>query len=460
MDEIFITYQKQVRHFNTQATLDTTCRVRHLRQLQKMMKDNETAILTGLEKDLGKSASEGFVTELGMVYQSLKLAIDKTQRWNQRKRVRTPFYLWPGKSWTQPSPYGQVLIIDAFNYPLLLAIDPLIGALSAGNVAVVALSEQTPHFNQVMIKVSKDYLDEEVVSFFTGSKEKNQALLKKPFGKIFFTGSQQVAKSVMAAASQHLTPVTLELGGKSPAIVTDTADIKKAAQQIAWGKFINAGQTCVAPDYCLVDEKVKEPFIKALIQSIETLYGKDVKSNKDYGRLISEEATNRLGEYLQKDQAYLIHGGEVVLAEKYIEPTLLVGELETNMSAMASEIFGPILPILSYASLSEAQVFLNQHSHPLAFYPFSKDKKTINKLLRENNFGGATINDTVLHLANHHLPFGGVGASGMGSYHGKASFDTFSHQKSVLKRYPKWIIPLMQAPYTKVKDKWLRFFMK
>lgn len=460
MDDLVDVYQKQLQHAETQATVATACRVRHLRQLQKMLKDNEDLILSGLEMDLGKSFSEGFVTELGMAYQSLKLAINKTRKWNQRKRVRTPFYLWPAKSWLQPAPYGQVLIIDAFNYPLLLAVDPLIGALSAGNVAMVALSEQTPHFNKVMIELSRNYLAEEVVYFFEGNKERNQQLLEKPFGKIFFTGSQKVGKSIMAAASNHLTPVTLELGGKSPAIVTASANVRKAAEQIAWGKFINTGQTCVAPDYCLVDRKVLPEFKKELINSIHKLYGDNPSTNKDFGRIVSESGTRRLGDMIEKDREYLVHGGEYDVVKKYIAPTILEAELNDSLATMAEEIFGPILPLLSYDDLSTAQVFLRKQDHPLAFYPFSKDKKEVNRLLAENNFGGGTVNDTILHLANHHLPFGGVGASGMGNYHGKASFDNFSHYKSILKRYPSGIVPIMQAPYSRKKDKWLRFFMK
>lgn len=460
MDDLISIYNRQVRHVKTQATIDTTCRVRHLRQLQKMIKDNETSLLASLQKDLGKSVSESYLTELGLVYKSLKLAINKTAAWNQRKRVRTPFYLWPAKSWTQPAAYGKVLIIDAFNYPLLLSLDPLIGAISAGNVAMVALSEQTPHFNEVMIRISKDYLDEEVVCFFEGNKEKNQKLLEQQFDKIFFTGSQAVGQSMLKAASKFLTPVTLELGGKSPAIVTDSANLKQAAAQIAWGKFINAGQTCVAPDYCLVDEKVLANFLTYLQQSVLDLYGEDPQISPDYGRLISEGATQRLANLLEEDWSYLIHGGKVDVSEKYMAPTILKGQTTTHLKAMSAEIFGPLLPVLSYQSVSEMQDFLDNQDAPLAFYPFAKDKKVVNRLLSENQFGGSTVNDTILHLANSYLPFGGVGPSGMGNYHGKASFDCFSHQKSILKRYPRWIIPLMKAPYTNQKNKWLKFFMK
>lgn len=460
MDDIVAIYHRQRRHFKTNATLETACRIRHLRQIDKMLRDNEESILLSLEKDLGKSPTEGYITELGLVYKSLRLAISKVSRWSRRERVRTPLYLGLSQSFTQPMPYGHVLIIDAYNYPLLLALDPLIGAIAAGNVAMVALSDRTPHFNQVMLKLTDDYLEDEVIYFFEGNKEINQELLTQPFDKIFFTGSQAVGQSVLAAASQFLTPVTLELGGKSPALITATADIEQAAEQIAWGKFVNAGQTCVAPDYCLVDKQVSAEFTMCLEKSIQRLYGQDAETSADYGRLIDERATDRMIKLLEQDKPAIVTGGSYTRETGYVEPTLLKGELATELASMKEEIFGPILPIISYDSLADARRYLAEQPAPLAFYPFSRDKKELRTLLKENQFGGATVNDTVLHLANPYLPFGGVGPSGMGSYHGKQSFDTFSHRKSILRKYSTIGSAIMKAPYTAKKLSWIKRLLK
>ncbi|QIL46100.1 aldehyde dehydrogenase family protein [Vagococcus coleopterorum] len=460
MTELSTVYKNQKKYFETGETLVVSNRLDQLRLLDTMLRDNEEILLSSLTLDLGKAPEESYLSELGLVYQSLQLTLKKTQKWSQRQRKKTPLYLWPGKSWTQAMPYGQTLIINAFNYPLLLSLDPLVGAVSAGNVAMVALSERTPNFNAVLTKLSQQYLNSNWIYFYEGNKERNQLLLTERFDKIFFTGSATVGKSILKAASQHLTPVTLELGGKSPALITQTADIKRAAQRVAWGKFLNVGQTCVAPDYCLVPKESVELFKSELIKETEKMYGKNPFSSEDYGRLVNSQTVERLARLIEEDNSFVVYGGEVKASEKYIGPTVIQAEITQPLASMKEELFGPILPVMTYETLEEALDFIRSGESPLAFYPFVGERSEESLLLNAVQFGGATINDTILHLANHHLPFGGVGQSGMGSYHGIQSFKEFSHEKAVLKRQPKFILPIMSAPYSKRKDSLIRKFLK
>lgn len=452
--------EKQRIYFKSKETAELSFRLKQLKQLKKMLQQNEEIFLKALSKDLGKHPLESYVTEIGLIYHSIDCMLKHLPKWNKAQKVKTPLFLFPAKSYTLASPYGNVLILSAFNYPLLLSIDPLIGAISGGNTAMVALSEHTPHVNQVILDIYTDYFDTDYLFFFVSSKEKNTLILKEKFQKIFFTGSPRVGKIVYQAASQHLTPVTLELGGKSPAIVTKHGKIQHGARQIAWGKFLNSGQTCVAPDYCLVDRQVADEFLTGLVKSIEEMYGNDPESTADYSRLVHGEALKRLLHIIEKDQKYIFAGGKHNASDNYLEPTIIAAPLHTPLESMKEELFGPVLPVLVYDDLTEAIEFIRQHEPPLAFYPFSESKTEIAGLLKSCQFGGATVNDAILHLANIHLPFGGVGNSGMGHYHGKYSFETFTHQKAVLDRKTFLSLPLMLPPYTKMKEKIIKKFLK
>ncbi|MGX6977781.1 aldehyde dehydrogenase family protein [Vagococcus elongatus] len=454
------TLEKQRNYFKSKKTFSLSFRLNQLKQLKKMFKENEERFLKALSKDLGKHPTESYVTEIGLIYHSIDYMLKHLPRWSKAQRVKTPLFLFPARSFTLASPYGNVLILSAFNYPLLLSIDPLIGAMSGGNTAMVALSEHTPYVNQVILEIYTKYFDTDYLYFFVSSKEKNTLILKEKFQKIFFTGSPKVGKIVYEAASRQLTPITLELGGKSPAIVTNHGKIKHAAKQIAWGKFLNSGQTCVAPDYCLVDARVADEFLTELVKAIEKMYGNNPEHSADYSRIIHEDALKRLIYIISQDQEYLLAGGKETASDKYLEPTVLAAPINTPLESMKEELFGPVLPVLIYENLTEAIDFIGQHEPPLAFYPFSENRAEISDLLKSCQFGGATVNDTILHLANIHLPFGGVGNSGIGHYHGKYSFETFTHQKAVLDRKTFVSLPLMIPPYTNMKEKIIRNFLR
>ena len=449
----------QKTFFATHQTFSVSYRKAQLLQLKKMFQDNEAALNDALEKDLGKHPTETYLTELGLIYHSINYALKHVAHWQKKKRKKTAIFLQPATSYTLAAPYGNVLIMSAFNYPLLLSIDPLVGSIAGGNTALVALSERTPTVNEVLLEQVPRYFSAEFLSFYVSSVEKNTAVLQEKFDKIFFTGSPKVGQIVLEAARHNLTPVTLELGGKSPAVVTDQARLSLAAEKIAWGKFLNAGQTCVAPDYCLVDKKVAAAFQQELILAVKRLYGDHVETNKDYPRIVAGPTTENLQAIIAHDKAHLVLGGACDVSERYIEPTILAAPLGTDLLSMQAEIFGPILPVLTYETVDEAMAFIQARPAPLAFYPFSEDKQQVNMLLTEISFGGATVNDTILHLANLHLPFGGVGNSGMGHYHGEYSFKTFTHEKAVLNRQT-WInLPLMRAPYTAVKKNIIKKFL-
>lgn len=462
--ELLTVYQAQGDFFKTKETLDVSFRLKGLDQLEKLLRTNETKLLEALRQDLGKHPDESYLTELGLIYQSISLAKKNLTKWSKPQKVKTPLYLWPARSRIQAVPYGQTLIISPFNYPLLLSFDPLVGALAAGNVCLVALSEFTPKLNHVLLAVMGEYFPANYLYFFVSEPELNASLLQEKFAKIFFTGSPRVGKIVAQAASRHLTPITLELGGKSPALVTETAELPLAVERIVWGKFLNAGQTCVAPDYCLVPASQVEEFISLAKKKVNDFFGDVPESSADYGRIVSQHHLNRLEKLLIADEAYVLEKLDIDEENRYLGPTLLVTDLAAvtagQVETMKEEIFGPILPIISYDSLDEALNFITLQAPPLAFYPFSRDKKLVQRLLLEIPFGGATVNDTVLHLSNHHLPFGGMGESGMGSYHGKKSFTTFSHEKSILWRSYFLPLKIMQPPYNEFKAKLIKFFLK
>ena len=407
---------------------------------------NEDNIHEALKKDLGKSPFEAYVTEVGFVLSSISLMIKYLREWMEPEPVKTPAHLQPAKSFIVREPYGSVLIIGPFNYPFQLIMDPLVGAIAAGNCAVVKPSEATVHTAKIVKAILTEVFPQDFVQVVEGGIEETNALIHAPFDYIFFTGSAAVGKIVMKAAAERLTPVTLELGGKSPTIVDQTANIERAAERIVWGKFVNNGQTCVAPDYVLVHETVKDKLLKEIIKCVTAFYGEDSSKSEDYGRVVNMKHFERLSKLIDKEKKHIVFGGKFDRHELYMSPTILDGVGWDNPS-MEEEIFGPILPILTYQNLGEAIDRIRQMPKPLAAYLFSENEQAQEYFLGNLSFGGGCINDTVSHVGNIHLPFGGVGASGMNAYHGKASFDLFTHSKSILKKSTRIPMRIGYPPY-------------
>lgn len=452
--------EAQKQFFETGRTRDLAFRICQLQLLADAMRKNETVLEEALKKDLGKSAFESYATEIGFVLADIRYTIQNLQKWSAPKRVRTPLYLFPGKSKIQKEPYGSVLILGPYNYPVQLLAEPLVGAIAAGNCAVLKPSELTPHVSEAMYQIVHSTFKEEYIACVEGGVEVNQELLSQKFDYIFFTGSERVGRIVMKAAAENLTPVTLELGGKSPVIIEKTANIKEAARRIAWGKLMNAGQTCVAPDYVLVDESRKQQFLTEMKNAFFHLYGKEIKKNPHFGRIVNERHMERLQKILEQDAKYLFCGGEADALQRYIEPAILDLGKDQNAASMQEELFGPILPVLSYHKLEDAVRFVNKRAKPLALYLFTKKRSAEKFVLERVSSGGVCVNDTISHLINPDLPFGGVGASGMGQYHGKYSFDTFTHEKSVFYKPADWNLPVCYPPFTKGKMNLVKFFLK
>lgn len=452
--------EAQKQFFETGRTRDLAFRICQLQLLADAMRKNETVLEEALKKDLGKSAFESYATEIGFVLADIRYTIQNLQKWSAPKRVRTPLYLFPGKSKIQKEPYGSALILGPYNYPVQLLAEPLIGAIAAGNCAVLKPSELTPHVSKAMYQIVHSTFKEEYIACVEGGVEVNQELLSQKFDYIFFTGSERVGRIVMKAAAENLTPVTLELGGKSPVIIEKTANIKEAARRIAWGKLMNAGQTCVAPDYVLVDESRKQQFLTEMKTAFSHLYGKEIKKNPHFGRIVNERHMERLQKILEQDAKYLFCGGEADALQRYIEPAILDLGKDQNAASMQEELFGPILPVLSYHKLEDAVRFVNKRAKPLALYLFTKKRSAERFVLERVSSGGVCVNDTISHLINPDLPFGGVGASGMGQYHGKYSFDTFTHEKSVFYKPADWNLPVCYPPFTKGKMNLVKFFLK
>lgn len=444
--------------FNTHKTKNLKFRKQQLKLLSKNIKNHENELLDALYKDLGKSKVEAYATEIGMLLKSIKLMRKELKNWSKTKQTDTPLYLFPTKSFIKKEPYGTVLIIGPFNYPVQLVFEPLIGAIAAGNTAIVKPSELTPHVAIVIRDIIEDTFDETYVSVVEGGIEETQTLLSLPFDYIFFTGSEKVGKIVYEAAARKLIPVTLELGGKSPVIVDDTANIKVASERISFGKFTNAGQTCVAPDYILVQRKVKNDLIKALKKTITEFYGENIEKSPDFGRIVNQKHFNRLNDLLQIHKDNVVFGGNSSKEDLYIEPTLL-DNITNDNKIMKEEIFGPILPIITYDNFDEVLEIIQSKSKPLSLYLFSEDENMTHRVLEELSFGGGAINDTLMHLANPNLPFGGIGSSGIGQYHGKYSFDTFSHMKSYTFKSTRLESSLFFPPY-KGKFKYIKTFFK
>ncbi|UTF68598.1 aldehyde dehydrogenase [Staphylococcus epidermidis] len=444
--------------FNTHKTKNLKFRKQQLKLLSKNIKNHENELLDALYKDLGKSKVEAYATEIGMLLKSIKLMRKELKNWSKTKQTDTPLYLFPTKSYIKKEPYGTVLIIGPFNYPVQLVFEPLIGAIAAGNTAIVKPSELTPHVAIVIKDIIEDTFDEAYVSVVEGGIEETQTLLSLPFDYMFFTGSEKVGKIVYEAAARKLIPVTLELGGKSPVIVDDTANIKVASERISFGKFTNAGQTCVAPDYILVQRKVKNDLIKALKKTITEFYGENIEKSPDFGRIVNQKHFNRLNDLIQIHKDNVVFGGNSSKEDLYIEPTLL-DNITNDNKIMKEEIFGPILPIITYDNFDEVLEIIQSKSKPLSLYLFSEDENMTHRVVEELSFGGGAINDTLMHLANPNLPFGGVGSSGIGQYPGKYSFDTFSHMKSYTFKSTRLESSLFFPPY-KGKFKYIKTFFK
>ena len=436
--------EKQRSYFNTGATLPLAFRIQQLKRLKQALKEFEPRLLTALQEDLGKPVFEGYEAELGILYEEINFTLKHLKTWAKPQRVPTPLVHFPAVSTIYTEPLGVVLIMSPWNYPLQLTIAPLIAAISAGDCAVVKPSRYSSATSSVIEKMLSQYFNQEFISIFQGGSQVNTSLLEQKYDHIFFTGSPHVGRVVMEAAAKNLTPVTLELGGKSPCIVDETAHVALAARRVAWGKLINAGQTCVAPDYVLVHEKVKDQFIEEYIKSVKAFYGEDILHNDEYCKIINEKHFNRLSGLLSSGKTAF--GGKTDEAGRKIEPTILT-DVSPESPVMQEEIFGPILPILPFRSFTETLEFIKARPKPLALYLFTTDAQRELRVFNEVPFGGGCVNDTVVHLSNPHMHFGGVGESGMGGYHGKMGFYTFSHRKSVLKKSNKLDVQFRYAPY-------------
>jgi aldehyde dehydrogenase (NAD+) len=444
------------RGFDSGRTRNLTWRSTQLSRLKALLVERERQLLDALFADLGKSPFEGWVSEVNLVIAEVEHTLDHLERWVQPERVPTPLVLKPGQSKVHREPLGVVLIIGPWNYPLQLVLAPLVGALAAGNAAIIKPSEVSENTSRVLADLLPTYLDADCVAVVQGGVPETTALLAQRFDHIFYTGSGNVARIIMRAAAEHLTPVTLELGGKSPCIVDREANLKVTARRVVWGKFFNAGQTCVAPDYVLAHKDIVDPLIQHMRDTLTEFYGSDPKQSRDYGRIINDRHFQRLRAFLADGE--VVAGGEVDPEERYIAPTLL-RSVSPEAPVMSDEIFGPILPIITVNDLESAIAFVNRRPKPLALYIFSEDRAAEHAVLSRTTSGGACVNDTVAHLSVPDLPFGGVGASGMGAYHGRASFETFSHRKSVLHKSTRLDASLRYPPYDESKVKWARRLM-
>ena len=450
--------EKQRAFFATGATHSVSARILLLKKLYETIKLYENEILDALHADLGKSHTEGYMTEIGIVLKELSHTIKHLPKWSRPKRCGTWMAHWPASSFIISEPYGVTLVMSPWNYPFQLCMVPMIAAVSAGNCCVVKPSAYAPATSAVVKKVIESVCPAEWVAVVEGGRAENTALLDTRFDYIFFTGGTKVGREVMTKAAQHLTPVTLELGGKSPVVIDDSADLKLAAKRIAFGKLVNCGQTCVAPDYVLIDQRVEEQFAHYLVEAIEELYGSDPISSPDYGCIINEKHYNRLIDLIDIRKTH--YGAVTDPANLKLAPTILRG-VTAEDAVMQEEIFGPILPIIPVENMVEAEDFILAREKPLALYLFTKRKLVEERFLQYVSFGGGCVNDTIMHLASSDLPFGGVGYSGMGSYHGVKGFETFSHQKSVLKKACWMDLPLRYPPYkSKLVSKLLRVFLR
>lgn len=456
--EIHELLKKQKNYFFSGKTLNIDFRRKTLIKLKNIIKENEERILEALNKDLGKSDFESYLSEVGLVYEEINLHIKNIHKYAKREKLKSSIMFFPSSSYLYKEPYGNVLIIGPFNYPFQLVMIPLIGAISAGNTAIIKPSEHSTHISTLLEEIVNDNFDEEYIKVVGANEGKEivTKLLDMDFDYIFFTGSTTVGKIVMEKAAKRLIPITLELGGKSPCIVDKDANLKMAARRIVWGKLLNCGQTCIAPDYLCVHKDIKDELLTLIVKEIHEQYGETLKESKDYTRIISVREIKRLSSYL--DDGDIFYGGKYSEEELFFEPTILTN-IKENSRILNEEIFGPILPVLEFTEINEVINYVNKRDKPLALYYFSENKEKIEDILKRVSSGGATINDVALHGGSSNVPFGGVGPSGVGAYHGKYSFDTFTHKKGVVNRKTFMELPVRFAPFDD-KIKLLRKFMK
>ena len=449
--------EDQKAFFASGETLAVEYRIQALEKLQKAIKRHERQIHDALRQDLGKSKFESYMCEVGLTCSEISYMKKHVKRYAVQRPVLTPLAQFAAKSYTKPVPYGVTLIMSPWNYPFMLTMEPLVDALAAGNTAVLKPSAYSPHTSAVIQELIAECFAPSYVAVVTGGRQENICLLQQPFDYIFFTGSQAVGKEVMRQAAEHLTPVTLELGGKSPCIVDSSANIELAAKRIVFGKFLNCGQTCVAPDYIYCDRTVKDKLIKELKKQIQKQYSKQPLAHKEYGKIINLKHFDRLLGLIDYDK--VVYGGTFDHHTLQIEPTIM-DNVTFSDAVMQEEIFGPVLPILTYDSISEAVNNIRAMSHPLALYIFAGDTHVAENVIARIGFGGGCINDTLIHLATSEMPFGGFGESGMGSYHGKTGFDTFTHYKSIVDKKTWLDLPMRYQPYKKINNKLLHMFLK
>ncbi len=456
-NEIKRIVKMQRDYFYSGATLRIDARIQALKKLKSCINNREKDIAKAIAKDLGKSNFESYMCEIGLVLSEISYMQKHIRAYAREKRVHTPLSQFHSRSFKKPSPYGTVLIMSPWNYPFLLTLEPLVDAIAAGNTAVVKPSAYSPNTSQIIDDILRECFDKAHVSVVTGGRAENTALLNQHFDYIFFTGSQSVGKEVMRHASEYLTPVTLELGGKSPCIVEKSANLKLAAKRIVFGKFLNCGQTCVAPDYIYCDSSIKDALLAEIKKQITLQFGVHPLENENYGKIINEKHFKRLLGLM--DTKKVIHGGQRDENTLRLEPTVM-DNITFSDNVMKEEIFGPLLPVLTYDSIDDAIHKINSMPHPLALYIFTSDKRIARKVTSHCGFGGGCINDTVIHLATSQLGFGGFGESGMGSYHGKEGFFTFSHNKSILDKKTWLDLPMRYQPYKTVHEKLVHFFLK
>ena len=432
-------------------------RVQALQRLRTAILDSEAEINAALKADLGKSGFESYMCEVGLTCSEISYMIRHTRRFAAERRVPTPLAQFHARSYVKPSPYGVVLIMSPWNYPFMLTMDPLADALAAGNTVMLKPSAYSPHTSAVIEKIISSCFDPSYVAVISGGREENQCLLREAFDYIFFTGSQAVGRQVLRQAAEHLTPVTLELGGKSPCIVDRTANIPLAAKRIVFGKFLNCGQTCVAPDYLYCEASVKDRLVQAIGKEIRAQFGERPLDNENYGKIINQKHFRRLAGLIDREK--VVFGSGLEEDRCRIEPTVM-DNVTWEDPVMGEEIFGPILPVLTFQTLEEAAAQVNSRPHPLALYLFTSDKQHVRYVTSRCQFGGGCVNDTIIHLATSAMGFGGVGASGMGAYHGKVGFDTFSHHKSIVDKKTWLDLPMRYQPYQPFKEKLVRMFLK
>ena len=450
--------KSQKEFFKSGETLSLNFRKNALKKLYRAIKNNESKICKALHSDLGKSEYESFMCEVGLVLSEISYMIKNLKRFAKAKHVKTPLAQFAAKSFKQPSPYGTVLIMSPWNYPILLTLDPIVDAIAAGNTAVVKPSAYSPATAKVVKNIISECFTPEYVAVITGGRQENAALLNEKFDMVFFTGSPAVGREVLRKTAENLTPVVLELGGKSPCVIDKTAKIKLAAKRIVFGKFLNCGQTCVAPDYVLCHKSVKDEFVKEVVKQIKMQYGEEPLNNPHYGKIINEKHFNRLRELI--DEEKVVTGGKSNGFALKIEPTVL-DNVGWDDPVMQEEIFGPILPIITFEDINEVFITINERAKPLAFYLFTEDKALANSAIKTVHFGGGCVNDVVIHLATSEMGFGGVGESGMGSYHGKDGFMAFSHEKSVVDKKTWMDLPMRYQPYkSSFYAKLIRLFLR